>query len=60
MKVAYPCPKCGEVILSNKCKSCGYELMPEIPKPKIQKGRECVKKAKPKKLGKLFYPLSKE
>lgn len=39
MKKAYPCPECGEVVLSNKCK-CGYELLPEIPKPKIGPGKK--------------------
>ncbi|MDP6460109.1 MAG: hypothetical protein QF673_02495 [Candidatus Hydrothermarchaeota archaeon] len=47
MKIAHPCPECGEVILSNKCK-CGYELMPETSKPKI----ESRTKKKPKKKGK--------
>jgi len=49
MKVAQPCPKCGEVILSNKCR-CGYELMPETPKPKIEPGR----KRTPRKKGKFL------
>jgi hypothetical protein len=47
MKIAHPCPKCGEVILSNKCK-CGYELMPATPTPKTEPG---IKKP-PKKRGK--------
>jgi rubredoxin len=45
MKIAYPCPVCGEVILANKCKSCGYEFMPETPKPKMKPET----KKKPKK-----------
>jgi hypothetical protein len=36
MKIAYPCPRCGEILLSNRCESCSYELMPETPKPKIE------------------------
>ncbi|MFQ6137081.1 MAG: hypothetical protein ACE5PM_07880 [Candidatus Hydrothermarchaeales archaeon] len=34
MKVAYPCPECGEVIVSNKCGNCGHEILPQLPKPK--------------------------
>ena len=35
MKVARPCPVCGEITFSNKCKECGYEFMPVVPKPKV-------------------------
>ncbi len=50
MKIAYPCPKCGEVVLSNKCKSCGYEILPETPEPKIEEHEKKVDSKKQRKL----------
>jgi methionyl-tRNA synthetase len=45
MKLARPCPVCGEVGYANKCKSCGHEFMPETPKPKMKpKGKKPIKK----------------
>jgi rubredoxin len=50
VKISYSCPKCGEILLNNKCKSCGHEFMPETPKP--IKGPEIEKKPKKLKKGK--------
>lgn len=46
MKIARPCPRCGEVTLANKCKSCGYEFMPEVPPPKMGEEKKKPKKKK--------------
>lgn len=49
MKISYPCPRCGNVILANRCEKCGYELLPETPRPKIEEPEKREKK-KPKRL----------